>query len=102
MSHFLSGIERAAGPRDEQVFPWSLALVRELEALAFPAAVTFLVVENGCGKSTLLEGLAAGMNAVAAGSRDIARDDTLAGARQFARGFGFIRRGHARTRLLLR
>jgi predicted ATPase len=76
--------------------------VRDLEELQFTAPVTFLVGENGCGKSTLLEGLAAGMDAVAAGRRDIARDPTLAAARAFAQGFFFVRRRHARTRLFLR
>jgi predicted ATPase len=82
--------------------PWSLPLVRNIAELEFSAAVTFLVGENGSGKSTLLEGIAAGMDAVAAGSRDIKRDPSLAPARAFARGFTFVRRRHARTRLFLR
>ena len=64
--------------------------------------MTFLVGENGAGKSTLLEGMAAGMKAVAVGGRDLARDPSLAGARELARGFRFVRRRHARTRLFLR
>ncbi|OJY64803.1 MAG: hypothetical protein BGP12_03420 [Rhodospirillales bacterium 70-18] len=87
---------------DPARFPWSLALLRGLEALDFTAPVTFLVGENGAGKSTLLEGMAAGMNAVAVGRRDLARDPSLAAARAMAAGFLFTRRRHARTRLFLR
>lgn len=84
------------------MFPWSLALLRELDGLELAAPVTFLVGENGAGKSTLLEGMAAGMRAVAVGGRDLARDPTLAGAREMARGFRFVRRRHAKVRLFLR
>ncbi len=73
-----------------------------LDVLELAAPVTFLVGENGSGKSTLLEGIAAGMDAVAVGRRDFRRDPSLAAARDFARGFVFSRRRHARTRLFLR
>jgi len=43
------------GPR---AFPFSVPVVRALESLEFPTAVTFLVGENGSGKSTLLEAIA--------------------------------------------
>ena len=76
--------------------------MRDLGTIDFPTPVTFLVGENGSGKSTRLEGLAAGMTAVAAGRRDLARDPSLAPARAFAAGFRFIRRRHARTRMFLR
>ena len=100
---FLASIRRRSEPTPgSDSFPWTLKLVRELEELSFTAPVTFLVGENGCGKSTLLEGIAAGMNAVAAGRRDLARDPSLAAARSFAAGFLFVRRRHARTRLFLR
>jgi predicted ATPase len=79
-----------------------LPLVRDLEALEFRAPITFLVGENGCGKSTLLEGIAAGMDAVAAGGHDLRRDPTLQPARDFSAGFVFVRRRHARTRMFLR
>ena len=100
---FLSGIRRRDNaPIDLRRFPWTIPLVRELEAIQFARPVTFMVGENGCGKSTLLEGLAAGMNAVAAGSHDLTRDPTLQAARDFAAGFVFVRRRHARIRLFLR
>jgi predicted ATPase len=100
---FLSALRRRPDHTpDTDAFPWSLPLVRFLCSLEFTAPVTFLVGENGCGKSTLLEGIAAGMDAVAAGRRDLGRDPTLAAARAFAQGFLFVRWRHARTRLFLR
>ena len=100
---FLSEIRRRPEHApDPARFPWSLPLVRDLSALEFAAPVTFLVGENGSGKSTLLEGLAAGMDVVAAGRHDLKRDPSLAAAREFAAGYFFVRRRHARTRLVLR
>jgi predicted ATPase len=100
---FLSSLRRRPDAAiDPAAFPWSLPLVRDLAELAFTTPVTFLVGENGSGKSTLLEGIAAGMDAVAAGSRDLKRDPSLQAARDFAAGFVFARRRHARTRLFLR
>src|SRR4051794_32714052 len=100
---FLSALHRRPDAAlDRNRFPWTLPLVRDLETLAFTTPVTFLVGENGSGKSTLVEGIAAGMDAVAAGARDLRRDPTLQAARDFAAGFVFVRRRHARTRLFLR
>jgi predicted ATPase len=100
---FLSALRRRPDAALEpERFPWSLPLVRDLQGLEFNAPVTFLVGENGSGKSTLLEGIAVGMDAVAAGARDLQRDPTLQAARDFAAGFVFVRRRHARVRLFLR
>ncbi len=99
---FLSGIERRAPAEPADRFPWSLPLLRELDTLELRAPVTFFVGENGSGKSSLLEGLAAGMGVVAVGSRDLERDDSLHGAREFARAFRFVRRRHPRVKLFLR
>jgi len=99
---FLASLRRRGDPPDDPApFPWSLPLVRNLDQLTFTTPVTFLVGENGSGKSTLLEGIATGIEAVAAGSRDLQRDPTLTAARTFAAGFVFSRRRHARTRLFL-
>lgn len=98
---FLTAIRRREDVRGDG-FPWTLPLIGGLQDLAFTKAVTFLVGENGSGKSTLLEGLAAGMDAVAVGRRDLARDESLAAARAFAGGFRFVRRRHAKVRLFLR
>jgi len=100
---FLSALRRRADPavaRDR--FPWTLPLVRDLDALEFTTPVTFLAGENGSGKSTLLEGIAVGMDAVAAGAHDLKRDPSLQAARDLAAGFVFIRRRHSRIRLFLR
>ena len=103
MTVFLSALRRRTDAAvDANSFPWSLPLVRDLETLEFATPITFLVGDNGSGKSTLLEGMAAGMDAVAAGAHDLQRDPTLNAAREFARGFVFVRRKHARTRLFLR
>ena len=100
---FLASLRRRADHTpDPASFPWSLALVRGLDELTFGSPVTFLVGENGSGKSTLLEGIAAGMDAVAVGRRDLRHDASLAAARAFAAGFVFARRRHARTRLFMR
>lgn len=99
---FLTSIRRRDEGSDREGFPWTLPLVRSLDDLSFETPVTFLVGENGSGKSTVLEGLAAGMDAVSVGRRDIGRDDTLAAARAFAGGYRFVRRRHARTRLFMR
>ena len=100
---FLSALRRRPDAAvDRGRFPWTLPIVRDLDALAFTTPVTFLVGENGSGKSTLLEEIAAGMDAVAAGARDLRRDPTLQAARDLAAGFVFVRRRHARTRLFLR
>ncbi len=98
---FLTAITRREDATREG-FPFTLALLRDLERIDFTAPVTFLVGENGAGKSTLLEGIAAGMRATAAGRHDLARDPTLAAARRFANAFLFARARHAKIRLFLR
>ena len=98
---FLNAIQRKEAA-DPAVFPWSLPVFRWMDRLEFTAQVTFLVGENGSGKSTLLEGLAAGMDAVAAGGADIQTDETLAIARRFAAGYRFSRRHKPRARLFVR
>jgi predicted ATPase len=98
---YLSALRRhRAG--DEVGVPWSVPVVASLEALEFTTPVTFFVGENGSGKSTVLEGIAAGMRAIAVGSADLDKDDTLQAARQFAAGFRFERRQQPRTKLFFR
>ncbi len=99
---FLTAMRRRPEYQPDGGFPWSLPLLLGLQEVVFTAPITFLVGENGSGKSTLLEGIAAGMDAVAVGRRDLARDPSLAAARRLAAGFFFTRRRHARTRLFLR
>jgi len=83
-------------------FPWTLPLFRDLKRLEFSSQVTFLVGENGSGKSTLLEGLAVGMQAIAAGSGQIDQDETLWAAHEFARAFRFVRRNRPKRTMFLR
>lgn len=83
-------------------FPFDLPVVRALDTLTFRKPVTFLVGDNGTGKSTLLEAIAAGIDAAAAGSAEVARDPTLATARRLAGGLRFVRKRHPRTRLFFR
>ena len=98
---FLDRIVRKLG-HEGAGFPWTVPLIAGLREQAFTASVTFLVGENGCGKSTLLEGLAWGMDAVAAGSHGLETDPTLGSARRFGEGFRFVRTSRAYTRLFLR
>jgi len=98
---YLTGIERKPGVRLDE-FPWTLPTFRWLERLEFKSPVTFLVGENGSGKSTLLEGLAAGMQATAAGRVEMDADASLAAARRFAGAYRFSRRQHASRRLFVR
>src|SRR5258708_36109412 len=55
---FLTAIRRREDFTPPEAFPWSVPLIRDLQAIQFSAAVTFFVGENGSGKSTVLEGVA--------------------------------------------
>jgi predicted ATPase len=81
---FLRSVSRRREGNDA-VFPFSVPVIRALDTLAFPAAVTFFVGENGSGKSTLLEGIAAAAGLPAVGSADVAEDVTLGAQRELAR-----------------
>lgn len=61
-----------------------MPVVRALESLEFPSAVTFFVGENGSGKSTLLEGIAAAVGVPTVGSEAVRDDATLAAQRALA------------------
>jgi len=98
---YLSALKRRR-PTEGSRFPWTVPVVASLESLEFTAPVTFFVGENGSGKSTVLEGIAAGIRAIAVGSADIEKDDTLKAARAFAAGYRFERREQPRTKLFFR
>src|SRR5688572_31861848 len=98
---FVTAIRRKAR-RTEEGFPWTVPVVAALEAIEFTTPVTFFVGENGSGKSTVLEGIAAGVRAIAVGSADLDKDESLRAARAFAGGFRFERRQQPRTRLFFR
>src|SRR5258708_28811571 len=99
---FLTAIRRREDFTPPEAFPWSVPLIRDLQAIEFSAAVTFFVGENGSGKSTVLEGIATGMSAVAAGSHDLRQDETLAAAREVAQGLRFVRPRHPKTPIFIR
>jgi predicted ATPase len=66
-------------------FPFSVPVIRSIERLEFPTAVTFLVGENGSGKSTLLEALAAAIGLPTVGSEAVRDDSTLSAQRALAK-----------------
>jgi predicted ATPase len=98
---YLSGLKRRSSASASE-FPWTVPVVASLDTLEFRTPVTFFVGENGSGKSTVLEGVAAGIRAIAVGSSDIDKDETLKAARAFAAGFTFERHEQPRTKLFFR
>ena len=83
---FLHSIVPKASLRDgSRGFPFSVPVVRALESLEFPTAVTFFVGENGSGKSTLLEAIAAAVGVPTVGSEGVRDDATLAAQRALAK-----------------
>ncbi len=79
---FLREVVRGKG--DADWFPFSVPVIRALDRLSFPTAVTYFVGENGSGKSTLLEGVAAAARLPAIGSSDLSGDATLGAQRELA------------------
>jgi predicted ATPase len=83
---FLRSIAPKPSLRDgSRGFPFSVPVVRALESLEFPTAVTFFVGENGSGKSTLLEAIAAAVGVPTVGSEAVRDDGTLAAQRALAK-----------------
>ena len=83
-------------------FPFSVPVIRDLEMLAFPTAVTFFVGENGSGKSTLLEAIAAAAKLPAIGSADLGADATLDSQRELAGALRLVWNRHATRGFFLR
>jgi len=72
-------------PEDEQdKFPWSLPLIKNLELLKFEKNISFFVGENGSGKSTILEAIAAYTGVPLAGSFRLEEDESLAASNRLA------------------
>lgn len=59
-------------------FPFNVPVVRTLDEMPFPTAVTFFVGENGSGKSTLLQAIACAADLPTIGSSSVRDDPTLA------------------------
>jgi predicted ATPase len=87
---------------ETQAFPFSVPVIRELSALAFPTQVTFFVGENGSGKSTLLEGIASAASLPVVGSADMAADATLDAQRQLGRSLKLTWNRHTGRGFFLR
>jgi len=87
---------------DARTFPFSVPVIRTLERLAFPGAVTFFVGENGSGKSTLLEGIASAAKLPAVGSADLGDDATLGAQRALGRALRLVWNRRARRGFFLR
>ena len=87
------------GPK---TFPFSVPVVRALETLAFPTAVTFFVGENGSGKSTLLEGIAVAAKLPAIGTESVASDASLAAQRTLAKELQLVWTERTRKGFFLR
>jgi predicted ATPase len=75
---------RRNGGGEEGEFPFTVPVIRALDSLALPGAVTFFVGENGSGKSTLLEAIAAAARLPAVGSADLDQDASLGAQRQLS------------------
>lgn len=72
-------------PEEEQdTFPWSLPLIKNLETLTFEKNISFFVGENGSGKSTILEAIAAYTEVPLAGSLRLEEDESLAASNRLA------------------
>jgi predicted ATPase len=83
---FLRSVAPKAALRDgPKTFPFSVPVIRALEPIELPTAVTFFVGENGSGKSTLLEGIAAAVGLPTVGSESVRDDATLAAQRALAK-----------------
>jgi predicted ATPase len=83
---FLRSVTPKQSLRDgPKAFPFSVPVIRALETVELPTAVTFFVGENGSGKSTLLEGIAVAAGLPTIGSQSVASDETLASQRALAK-----------------
>jgi len=83
---FLRSIAPKGSLRDgPKTFPFSVPVVRALETLDLPTAVTFFVGENGSGKSTLLEAVAAAVGLPTVGTESVRDDASLTAQRALAK-----------------
>lgn len=48
--------------KDENIYPFNIPAIKQLNELVFNKSVTFLIGENGVGKSTLIEAIALALN----------------------------------------
>jgi predicted ATPase len=87
----LLGLEyRRPASSNDDLFPFSIPIIRNLDKLTFASPITFLVGENGSGKSTLLEAIAMAAKSVTVGTDDAHADTTLTHLRELAGRFRLI------------
>lgn len=70
---------------EEEEFPFTLPLVKDLEPIIFKSNITFFVGENGAGKSTILEAIAYKLNVPVAGTASVDLDPMLENARKLGK-----------------
>lgn len=87
MPHLKSISVREFNSQDQDVFPFTLEVVKSLRGLEFTSPVTFLVGENGSGKSTILETIACAVESITVGSESVRTDKSLAPLRKLAQYF---------------
>lgn len=73
--------------KTSNTFPFTVPIIKSLEALTFDSDITFLVGENGSGKSTLLEAIACAVGSITVGAESVNTDKTLEATRQLAKHF---------------
>ena len=100
---FLRSVAPKQSLRDgRKTFPFSVPVVRALETVELPTAVTFFVGENGSGKSTLLEGIAVAAGLPTIGSHSVADDESLAAQRALAKELRLVWSERTRKGFFLR
>src|SRR6478609_1165189 len=79
MSRILGATFERIGAEGAGKHPFGVPSIQALlgRTLRFTKPVTIFVGENGSGKSTLLEGIACAADAIAIGSSDLRRDESL-------------------------
>lgn len=79
MSRLLGAAFERIGEEEAAKHPFGVPSIQALlgRTLRFTNPVTIFVGENGSGKSTLLEGIACAADAIAIGSSDLRRDESL-------------------------
>lgn len=87
MIHLKSLAVREFNPRDVDIFPFTLKIIRSLREIEFTSPVTFFVGENGSGKSTIMEAIACTIGSVTVGSESVKTDATLAAVRKLSQYF---------------
>lgn len=55
---YIRKIRNKHTPQEDDVYPFSLPVIKRLRELEFSTSVTYIVGENGSGKSTILEAIA--------------------------------------------